>query len=171
MAFVVEDGTGVAGANAYITVAEADTIHLDRQNQKWVGGDLQKQAAIICATDYVESRWYGKFLGSRLEDDQGLSMPRGDICDEAGNEIEGIPDDFKKAIAIYALKALSEDLYTQIDANTVGKSVNSIKEKVGPIETETKYTENGSSSTIRPIPEADSIIRRFVINSKRVIRA
>lgn len=37
MAFVVEDGSGIANANAYITVAYADEYFSDRGNADWAG--------------------------------------------------------------------------------------------------------------------------------------
>ena len=55
MAFVTEDGTGLAEANSYVSVAEADAYHADRGNAAWIGEDSAKQSALIKATDYLEN--------------------------------------------------------------------------------------------------------------------
>ncbi len=49
MTFVVEDGTGLANANAYIAVAFADSYFADRGIQKWadVTDASLKQQAIV----------------------------------------------------------------------------------------------------------------------------
>ena len=49
MAFVVEDGTALSNATAYISVATFDSHHTDRNNESATDGtydDIQKQGAI-----------------------------------------------------------------------------------------------------------------------------
>ena len=41
MALIVEDGSGVAGADSYLSVADADGHHADRGNAGWTGERLQ----------------------------------------------------------------------------------------------------------------------------------
>lgn len=69
MTFNVEDGTGVSGANAYVTVAEVTDYLKDRnrstENSWSTTPASAKQAAIIAATDYIETRWSARFLGSK----------------------------------------------------------------------------------------------------------
>lgn len=64
MAFVVEDGTGIASANAYITVQQFKDYHADRGNTL-TGGSGDQQKAIVKATDYIDKRFGRRFKGTK----------------------------------------------------------------------------------------------------------
>jgi uncharacterized protein involved in response to NO len=70
MALVVETGAGTPGANAYVPVAFVTSYLSDRGRSTengWTASTTgAKEAAIIAATDYIETRWGSRFLGSRL---------------------------------------------------------------------------------------------------------
>lgn len=135
MAFTTEDGTIVAGANSYVTVAYADTYHDDRGNTAWTGTDAVKQAALIKATDYVDQNY--DFNGYIYDEDQALNWPRSII----NADTDEIPDKLKQAVCLLALEALSEDLNP-----TLGRNVK--REKVDVIEVE--YQDGASMSKSRP---------------------
>lgn len=63
MAFVVEDGTGLPNANSYLAVADADAYNVDHGNTAWLGADVDKQAALIRATAYIDASYRGRFPG------------------------------------------------------------------------------------------------------------
>lgn len=69
MTFNVEDGTGVSEANAYVDVAYVTAYLKDRnrstENNWGTTPASAKQAAIIAATDYIETRWSARFLGTK----------------------------------------------------------------------------------------------------------
>lgn len=69
MAFTVEDGTGVSGANAYMTAQEVTDYLTDRGRETQNGWDSLSQpaqeAAVIAATDYIEQRWRTRFRGNK----------------------------------------------------------------------------------------------------------
>lgn len=69
MAIKIEDGTGVAGANAYISATDATAYLVDRgrkdENSWDTAGTTAQNAAIISATDYIERRWGDRFLGRK----------------------------------------------------------------------------------------------------------
>ena len=163
MAFTVEDGTGVAGANAYISVAYADEYHAERGNAGWTGDDALKQQAIVRATDYIETRWGDRYRGRIQYRDplQSLGFPRLDIWDRNGLAITGIPDLLKRATAEYALRALTEELMPDPDYVPATGFVSGVREKVGPIETETTYQQPFSNRAplMRAWPEADRLIK------------
>ena len=50
MALVVEDGTGLATANSYATVATADAYHALRGNSTWVGISTEKEVRTFTVT-------------------------------------------------------------------------------------------------------------------------
>lgn len=65
MAFIVEDGTGVKGANSYCTVQYMRDYFADRGVDLTAVADAALQASLIAATDYIDTRWGSRFLGSR----------------------------------------------------------------------------------------------------------
>jgi hypothetical protein len=74
MAFVVEDGTGLSTATAYVSVEEFEAYAADRGESLVAYTLQQKQSAIVVASiDYLDG--YFTFKGVPLEDDQALSLP------------------------------------------------------------------------------------------------
>lgn len=160
MAFTVEDGSGIPGANAYVDEAFADGHHADRGNTFWSTlSSPDKQAAIIRATDYIDKRFGRRFRGFREQKDQGLEWPRLDAFDDDGFLLSGgadIPAQLQKATAEYALRAaiymtlapdplrpvpkqdMTQNPPTQ-DTSVVTGEVRRKRERVGPIEEETSY--------------------------------
>ena len=69
MAFIVEDGTGVSGANSYVEVSFVNDYLSERnrasENSWNTLSSAAKQANIIAATDYIEQRWGQRFLGNK----------------------------------------------------------------------------------------------------------
>jgi hypothetical protein len=122
MALVVEDGTGVSNANSYIDVAYFDTYWTDRGNTDAVA-IVNKEPLLIQATDYIETVYYGLWLGERLTTTQALEFPR--VIDSVD---VGVSERLKKACCELALKANSGSLLTDVEQRIV-------KEKVAVIET------------------------------------
>lgn len=162
MAFTPEDGTGLADANSLAAVAFADAYFAERGVAAWTGTDTVKEQALVRATDYVESRWgkRGRFKGEPQFPDvpQALSFPRTGIGSDGV-----VPQDVQKAVAEYALRALSGTLAPD-PVVTVGPAVESVRQKVGPIETETRYGNAGSVSSVefKPYPAADLLLRPYL---------
>lgn len=68
MAFIVETGVGVRGANAYVNVAYASEYLAERNRDaegSWgLSTVTQKEGAIIAATDYIEKKYSSFFKGA-----------------------------------------------------------------------------------------------------------
>ncbi|MAR55997.1 MAG: hypothetical protein CMM93_02335 [Rickettsiales bacterium] len=134
MAFVTEDGTGLAEANSYVSVAEADAYHADRGNAAWIGEDSAKQSALIKATDYLEQTYGRRWKGERLYADQALEWPR--TVDAL------LPKAIKSVTCLLALEAIEG-----VDLNpTLGRAIK--REKVDVIETE--FMDNAAPTNTRP---------------------
>lgn len=169
-AFTVEDGTGLEGANSYLAVADADDYHDGRGNAAWAAADAAaKQAALVKATDYIDRRFGGRFVGQRLVDTQRLAWPREDAVTVWGVEVEGIPRVVEEACAEYALRALAADLDPD-PGNQPGAAGNiaSLSESVGPLSTSTTYTHEGGARARYPNPDA---LLRAVVYPDMVARA
>ena len=153
MAFVVEDGTGLTNANAYVGLEDFLTYWLERNKDYTDEEPEALQAAILSATDYVEIRYGDRFKGIRNSVEQALSWPRKSVYDRDGALIadDEVPVRLKKAIYEYAKRALTTELLPDpaVSSNIVKTSVT-----VGPIKEETQYSD-GVQQTLRPYPMAD----------------
>lgn len=174
--FLLETGTGIAGANAYVSVDYCDSrflvrgqdsldLALNSGNNKlkghfWVGELWQKQAAIIRATDYIDAVFGLKFKGSMVDINQSVCFPR--------DVFLGIPLNLKKATAEYAIRALSYRILipdspnkdssentteTVIKAGDIIKTVN----KIGPLSEEIQYSGH-SPATMQTKTVIDHIV-------------
>lgn len=79
MTLVIEDGTVQSSppANSYVTVAEFQAFHLARNAEVLAeADDLEVEAALIKATDYMTQRLRMLWKGSRVDAFQPLSWPR-----------------------------------------------------------------------------------------------
>jgi len=82
MALIVEDGTGLTNANAYVSIidfeAYCDLHGLDI-------GDNDEEPAVIRATQWIDSFYRGQFAGYRKNlRAQSLEWPRYGVIDRAG---------------------------------------------------------------------------------------
>jgi hypothetical protein len=107
MALTPEDGTGLANADALISLAYANTYHSERGNSTWTGDDADKESAIRRASFYLSNHydWIGLPLNGRT---QALAWPRTGVVDGLGYAIESseIPKEVKQACAEAALREL-----------------------------------------------------------------
>lgn len=173
MALIVQSNDGnVAGANAYITVAEFTAYHDARGNARPgspTNDDIEK--AIIRATDFVDARF--NYVGRPLRGrDQTTDWPRMDAWDRYRNLVTGIPVEVKEATAEYALRALTIDLNPDPTRDESGMTVQSKSEQVGPIARTVSYAEGGAF-TMPKYPVADQKLRGpgLTLNGGTILRA
>ena len=158
MAFSVEDGSGLSGANSYCTVAEADSYFKDRATtslaKQWLAATTQeKQSALVVASDYIEVRFSKLLPGHKVNNTQGLVFPR---IGTNGFD-SSIPYLLKRAVCEYGVRALSAPLAP--DVQTPGISTFVKKKKLGPLETDYGVVSQGIGSTITkfilyPVPDS-----------------
>lgn len=131
MALVVEDGTGLADAEAYISVADADTYFAARGNATWAALTTEaKEQALRLGADYMGAVYGPRWCDDRLTATQALDWPRG---------VQGVPEAVKRANAELAVRASAGPLLAD-----QGAAVQS--ETVGPISV--TYAE-GARQTVR----------------------
>lgn len=157
MAFVVEDGTGVAGSNSYASLTFANDYFSERAVAGWIGDDATKQAALIRATDYIEARYGYRFIGDQVATGQSLSWPRTSAGDYTSAEI---PMKLQRATCEYAMRALTAALAPDptVDSAT-GASVVTVKQKLGPLEKQLQVLGSGYPSLVRAYPQADMLLQ------------
>ena len=156
MALIVEDGTGKATAESYVSVADCGTYCTAHGLTAWTGTDAAKEVALRNATQYIDTNY--AFKAEKTYVDQALEFPRyfWDWDDPAMNRL-------RAACCELAVKALSGSLYADVVASQT------IKVKVGPIE---KTVEPSASGQVR-YKQVDSLLKSLVMGggSLSVVRA
>jgi hypothetical protein len=154
MAFIVETGEGIDYANSYSTVSYADDYHSLRLNTTWSGTTVEKEAALVKATDYIEGKYGPRFRGEQATL-SGISFPRveGSAYYDNGTIIEDLPENVKKATVEYALLSLNGNLYP----SSVGGGVTGFNRSVGSISESVTYTSTGAS-VYKVNPQGDNYI-------------
>jgi hypothetical protein len=130
MTLITEDGTGLATAESYISVADADARHAAFGNTAWTGATALKEAALRRATAYMVQTYRTRWMGERVNSTQALDWPRCGVtvgCYYVDSD--SVPVTVADACADLALRALAEDLAPDLDRAIV-------REKTGPLETE-----------------------------------
>lgn len=123
LALVVEDGTGLATANTYVSVADADDIHRQRlHSEVWLEDyDLPtKQKALVQATFVLDQlRWKGNEANPQT---QALRWPRVDVeyvertytlADDA------LPEWLEYVTAVLAFRLVETDLLKLVDEQRI----------------------------------------------------
>ncbi len=138
MSLTIENGTGVAGATSFATVAEARAFASAR-GVTLSAVDADVEVLLVKAGDYLLGM-ENRFQGCRSTSTQRLPFPRYDVYLPGGYALLSnvIPDVLKEAQIQLAVEATATDL------RPTGEGREVIREKVGPLETE--YSASGASS-------------------------
>lgn len=146
MALIVEDGTGIPGAESPISVLEAtDLLAEIRVTTGWTSLGLPVQENMLRrATSTIQNEW--RFRGSLVNPDQGGPFPRKDLYDFEGRLVAPLPRPYKEAVAELAY-SLSQNPDVIADAEADVEQV-----KVGPIDI--KLASSTSSSGKKLIPDS-----------------
>lgn len=156
MALIVEDGTGKADANAY--VSEADCTAYLAARGKLIAGD--KEQAIIKATDFMMQKYRGRWQGIKKTQAQALDWPRYDVVVDGYSVASDIvPNEVKIACCELAFRAETEDLMPDL---TQGVK----REKIDVIEVE--YDTNSSQS--KRFNAVDSILSPYLTGASNMMR-
>lgn len=185
--FIIEDGTGIANANGYVSVAFVDTYALDRGFTAWTGADAVKEAAIVRATDHIDRVYGARFKGIKSTDAQGLQWPRTDAWTKDDYQLLRVPAALQNATAEYAIRALlygvltpdapplnpRQTLTTGATLPKVGVGSGALtmtRTKVGPIETEKRY-DNTARGQLDSFPAADMMLAPLLTGyNRRLVR-
>ena len=173
MALIKETGAIVTDANRYADVSDADAYQVDRGRQAWADADAAvKLAALVRATDYIETRFGRRFIGEPLGDLQELAWPRQlAVYPRTGNAFptDEVPEDILNATILYAEETIGAGLLESgmtelaITPEIESSNVKSKKEKVDVLEESTEFFGGGQVlRTIQPFPEADRLIRTWL---------
>lgn len=170
MALVVEDGTGKADAEAYISVADADAYHVAYGTTAGSWADLTpdsvKEIALRTAARYLDMMY--RWAGVKSDVTNALDWPRFDVEDESGYYLDStvIPEKLKQANAELAVRAAAGELFTDTEE---GANVQASLLKVGPITIEDRFT--GAKSLTKRYPEIDALLHDLIVPEGTIHRA
>lgn len=154
MALIVEDGSMVAGAESYASVAYANSYHALLGNDAWSDLDLSvKEQCLRKATAYMQGKYFALWQGEKRVYTQALDWPRNNVGVFGTNDLYPnniIPNEIKNACCLLANKSAVAPLVT--DKERLVK-----REKVDVLETE--YSEFDSDQVV--YREIDLMLARY----------
>ena len=131
MSIIVEDGTGKATAESYISVADASTYFTARGVTAWgaLATDALREAALRKATDYMTQIFRTRWQGWRtIPTVQALCWPRSGVTIERVYvDNQSVPTIIKYACAELALKASAADLAPDLTPYKTSVTIGPIK--------------------------------------------
>lgn len=149
MALVLEDGTGVVGANSYGSVVEADAYFADRNVVEWAGPGAtldDKEGFMIEAADYLNAFYTPR--GEPLYVGQAMGLPT--------LAFDTIPPAFKRAqFELARYRATNGPLATIFGSQPV---TSERKQLQGVGEKEVHYATPGSVSNVDQFGMTGSLV-------------
>lgn len=162
MSFVVETGSGMSTATAYVSIAEADSYHAERLHAlPWQNADDEtKAAAIIQATRLLDQIVYD---GSPSTTTQALRWPRIGVHDHNGQSIAS------NTMPVALKRATAELARLMIDSDREADSAIPAEQSVSLGNASVSYAATGASRAPVP-PHVLAMLRPFVA-PLRAVRA
>ena len=159
VSLIVEDGSCVQNANCYVSLEYANAYMKNTGRSDWESlTDDDKRARLINATNYID-RTYSKIGWKGIKKyhrNQPLCFPRVELFDKDGYEVEGIPEELKKAVCEAGFISISTSLFTVKDASGSIKS-----QKVDVIEVEYYSETETNGEYISRFTVLDSLLSDF----------
>lgn len=151
MAIVVENGSIVAGANSYASVADLDAYAAERGVSLSVTTDADKEALLIKAMDWMDAKCGELWQGERVSIDQPLAWPRSGVwLDNIHQPIDSIPRNLQYGQLAAAVEADAADLQ-QNRAPAIKR------QKVGELEIE--YTNEGKRMAVSAFAKPEALLK------------
>lgn len=148
MTLKVEDGTGVSGANSYVTAAEVTTYLTDRARQtenSWSTADSATQdAACVAASDYVEQRWGQRFKGRRQFQDISAGRSTLTFTDQPADT-----DTVTIGSTVYTFNTSLGGAYSVLIGDAVEDTIDNLVNAIAAVAAEAGVT-HGSGTVIHP---------------------
>ena len=154
MALTIEDGSGVADATSYATVAEART-YAGLRGLSLPTEDSDVEVALTLAGDYL-FRYEQDYKGARSTSVQRMPHPRYPYyVNNYPVASDEIPESLKEAQILLAVESAAGT-----DLRPNGDGQETIMEKVGPITVQ--YAETGTSSVSPVFNDALDLLKPFM---------
>lgn len=160
MALIIEDGTIVAGANCYGTVAAFRIYAAERAITIPAGSD-DVEVLLIKGMDYIEAQ-HSRYQGQTTDADQVLQWPRqGVYVNNLSVDSNTIPRELE--YALYALAAESQAGNDLLPTRLASQKGVISKEKIGPIEV--AYESSKTAGFTPGFAKADALLSHLYRNN------
>lgn len=163
--FVVEDGTGLSTANAFVSVAYLKQYNDDNENAPAVdkSDDTRKEKSIRIATAKIRRDNESKWRGSRWTEDQALPYPRTDFIDQDGWSVRSgsngtTPTVLKEATAELSIAWLDGDVFDSAYSPEIESLSYSNEEKSESV----GYRGAGRAGTTKNYPKVAKLLKRLL---------
>lgn len=154
MALIIEDGSGKADAEAYVSVADCTTYAIGH-GLTFTGTEPEKEARLRRATQYLDAQY--AFKGEPQTDTQALAWPRTVAPGVVPREI---------VAACCELACKTGDLWADVDASSL------IEKTIGPITKRYAAPANGGQKRFAAV---DALVKRWTADGGgmmvKVVRA
>ncbi len=163
MALIVEDGTGLANAESYGSVADADAYFAARGSPTTWTALLEpaKEQWLRQGTEFMDLEFGSRWKGRRVTQDQALDWPRWNVTDRDGFTIgsDTVPIQLARATfeTAHRMAIDGSDLMPDLDTSA---NIKRERIEVGPIELDTTYA--GSSDQQAQLVKIEKMIRDLV---------
>lgn len=146
--FLVEDGTGLTGANSYVTTDEADDYLSVKPNYSVWEAVEEPENYLMWASRLLDQR--AVFRGAKTVQGSGLRWPRTGICDRDGIAVpyDSVPSPIKAAVIEIAFHLVSQSVDPSAPSANSGGQIKRLKADVVEIE----YVEGTSGNTSNYFP-------------------
>jgi len=162
MALVVEDGSGIANADSYISLADARTL-LNNLGQDLDLVDATAEQQLRLAKDYVDS-FRDKFKGYKGTREQSLQFPRHNVyIDGWLFPSDQVPTEIKEAQAIAAYEVAQGET---LQSTGSGRKVQSEKLDV----LEISYFKNSATESSKIYKRVIDKLKAFMSAGLSVVR-
>lgn len=170
MAFVVEDGSGLADATSYLSVEDADAYFVDQgAPAAWTSSTAdEKRAALILAAQYLDARFGRRWRGRRRTIGQKRDWPRVAVVDLDGYEVafDSVPVGVREAAAEVALEARKGTVLFPTEKKA--GEVKSLAISAGPLSKSTTY--QGTQSSQPRFPKVEGLLVGLLASGTRLER-
>lgn len=156
MALIIEDGTGVANANSYVSLVDARAWAALR-GVSLPAVDADAEVALMKAMDFIEALRL-RFSGSKTLSTQSLQWPRtGATLDGVALDDDAMPSELRSAQVQLAIDS------TSVDLQPTGTGQEVLREKIDVIEVQ--YAERGAGTVQPQLNKAMAFLEPLFKNS------
>ena len=172
MSLIVEDGSGIDGAESYVSVADATTYFTAYKSSTdaatWTGSaTADQERALRLAAQFMLATYRQRWIGTRANISQSLDWPRYSAwVDENLIDSTVVPTEVQQAQCELAFKALSESLVSDESAGDSG--IASESNSVAGISSSATYI--GSKTTQKRYTLVGRILGPFLESGSDIVR-
>jgi len=159
MALIIEDGTGKADAQSYISWVDVVAFWASRNVDLSPITEAEGEAACIDASESADVLWGGDLRGVRATAAQVFAFPRKDASYDSGESITGVPPMWIRAVAMLTRTALDGSVIPEKSPLDGGRAVKKITEKADIFSTTVEYADKGSYIDDDPYPKVTGVVR------------